>query len=328
MGRGRRPTSAPGCRRRAAARSRAPRAGPSASQRGCVGGERAEQGAGDGDECVRQRIGVDGRVGVWSSSVRTLRSGSARRSAAVGRLEHGVDQRAEPGADGQVRHGDGWRGPGLPCPAPPTGNGATASVVRPVPAAPDPGAPSSGPSRRPAPGLVVRLPHLGLGHHTGVTAVDPGRQRAVRRPPPRQVSVRVNRAAPAPPAPPPPNGDAGRRSRTCSTARSAPARPRSAVGAAVSFGTAHDAGGVAPGPRRPNSSRCSGEEWASSSRHPPGHDLAAREVSATYSSRGSPHSASSSGAVLRPARAAAPPTSSARVPASSCRRGTSGSRGT
>ena len=56
--------------------------------------------------------------------------------------------------------------------------------------------------------------------------------------------------------------DTGGRSHTGSTARSAHASARSVVSAAASFGTGHDAGGVAPGPRRPNSSRCSGEVGA------------------------------------------------------------------
>ena len=117
-----------------------------------VGGERAERGAGDGDERVRQRVGIDGRSGVavqlGADAAQQL--GSQVRCGEVGRLEHGVHQRAEPGADGQVRHGggDGERRVAAAVPGTAVGRpGAAASVaVRPAPAATDPSAPSSGPS--------------------------------------------------------------------------------------------------------------------------------------------------------------------------------------
>ena len=124
--------------------------------------------------------------------------------------------------------------------------------------------------------------------------------------------------------------DTGDRSRTGSTARSAPASARSVVSAAASFGTGHDAGGVAPGPRRPNSSRCSGEVGAvvAGTHHVTTWQRA--RVSATYSSRrSSPASSASWRAQCSDQRGPpAPPTSRTRASSSSCSRGTSGSRGT
>ena len=74
-------------------------------------GERAERGAGDGDERLGQRVGVDGRrgVAVQLGVDAAEQLGPQVRRGEVGGLEDRVHEGAEAGADGQVGHrgGDG-----------------------------------------------------------------------------------------------------------------------------------------------------------------------------------------------------------------------------